>query len=37
MLAIRLNYVTKEHAQPALNLLTEVGKMLTSLRNHLKE
>jgi four helix bundle protein len=35
MLAIRLNYLTREQTQPVMNLLTEVSKMLTSLRNQL--
>jgi len=36
-LSIRLNYLTEEQAKHALNLLTKVGKMLTSLRRRLKE
>jgi len=36
-LAIRLNYLTQENAQYALNLSTEVGKMLTVLRRRLTD
>lgn len=35
MLAIRLQYITSAQAQPALDLITEVSKMLTSLRSKL--
>jgi four helix bundle protein len=35
MLAIRLEYVKPEQAQPALDLITEISKMLTSLRDKL--
>ena len=37
MLAIRLNYLKQEQAQHGFNLLTEVSKMLTSLRTRLRE
>ena len=37
MLAIRLKYLSQEQAQPTLDLLTEVSKMLTSLRSRLTE
>ena len=37
MLAIRLKYVAPEQAQHTLNLLTEVSKMLTTLRSRLAE
>ena len=37
MLAIRLKYVTQEQAAHALNLVTEVSKMLTALRSRLNE
>ena len=37
MLAIRLKYVTQEQAEYALNLVTEVSKMLTALRSRLNE
>lgn len=32
MLAIRLNYLTSEQANPTLSLITEISKMITSLR-----
>ena len=35
MLAVRLGYLTRETASPALGLVTEVSKMLTSLRARL--
>jgi four helix bundle protein len=35
MLAIRLEYLTQEQARHSLNLVTEISKMLTSLRNRL--
>jgi four helix bundle protein len=35
MLAVRLNYVTNEQAGPVLALITEISKMLTTLRNRL--
>jgi four helix bundle protein len=37
MLAIRLQYITQEQAQHALDLLTEISKMLTALRSRLSE
>ena len=37
MLAIRLNYLTENEASLALGLITENSKMLTALRNRLKE
>ena len=37
MLAIRLKYLTQEQAQHALNSVTEVSKMLISLRSRLNE
>jgi four helix bundle protein len=37
MLAVRLCYVTEEDASVAFGLITENSKMLTSLRNRLKE
>jgi four helix bundle protein len=35
MLAIRLNYLTSEQAKSTLLLITEISKMLTTLRNRL--
>jgi four helix bundle protein len=35
MLAIRLEYLADTQAQPALNLITEISKMLTTLRRRL--
>ena len=35
MLAIRLKYLTNNQAQPALDLITEISKMLTTLRHRL--
>lgn len=35
MLAVRLKYLSTEEAKPALNLITEVSKMLTVLRGRL--
>ena len=35
MLSVRLGYITPETAAPALQLITEVSKMLTSLRSRL--
>jgi len=35
MLAVRLGYLTRESASPALGLVTEISKMLTSLRARL--
>ena len=37
MLAVRLNYITQAEASTAFALVTEVSKMLTSLRSRLKE
>ncbi|HET6929194.1 MAG TPA: four helix bundle protein [Candidatus Acidoferrum sp.] len=37
MLAARLNYVTREEARPALELITEISKMLAVLRKRLKD
>jgi four helix bundle protein len=36
MLAIRLAYLSQEEAQRALNLITEISKMLTVLRRELR-
>nr|WP_236849430.1 four helix bundle protein [Chlorogloeopsis fritschii] len=33
MLAVRLNYVTQPQAELTLSLITQISKMLTSLRN----
>ncbi|MDB9475296.1 four helix bundle protein [Dolichospermum circinale] len=33
MLAVRLNYLTSEQANPTLSLILEISKMLTSLRS----
>ena len=35
MLAVRLHYVRAETAGPAFDLITDISKMLTSLRSHL--
>ena len=35
MLAVRLKYLSTEEAEPTLNLITEVSKMLTVLRGRL--
>jgi four helix bundle protein len=35
MLSVRLGYLTRESASPALSLITEISKMLTSLRARL--
>jgi four helix bundle protein len=35
MLSIRLNYITELEAHPALELITEISKMLTTLRSRL--
>lgn len=35
MLALRLDYLTDDQAIPVLNLITEISKMLTILRNRL--
>jgi len=37
MLAVRLKYITQAEAATAFGLVTEVSKMLTSLRSRLKE
>ena len=37
MLAVRLNYVVESDAAAAFGLITENSKMLTALRNRLKE
>ena len=37
MLAIRLKYLSDVQAANALSLITEISKMLTALRNRLKE
>ena len=37
ILSIRLNYLTTEQTQPALNILTEISKMLITLRKRLSE
>ncbi|HEX2203598.1 MAG TPA: four helix bundle protein [Longimicrobium sp.] len=36
MLSVRLGYLTAESAAPALSLVTEISKMLTSLRSRLQ-
>jgi four helix bundle protein len=36
MLALRLGYLSPDHAQPALDLITEISKMLTTLRKSLR-
>jgi hypothetical protein len=35
MLALRLSYLSEADAKPTLNLITEISKMLTTLRNRL--
>ena len=35
VLAVRLKYLTQEQARPALSVITEISKMLTSLRSRL--
>jgi len=35
MLAVRLRYLSQEETTAALNLITEISKMLTALRNRL--
>jgi len=35
MLAIRLGYITEEAAEPALDLIVEISKMLTTMRKRL--
>jgi four helix bundle protein len=37
LLAIRLNYISEIQAKKAINLQTEIGKMLATLRNKLKQ
>ncbi len=37
MLALRLGYLTENEGSVALGLITENSKMLTALRNRLKE
>jgi four helix bundle protein len=37
MLAVRLKYISQEEAATAFALLTEISKMLTSLRSRLRE
>ena len=37
MLAVRLVYLTNDEAEPSLNLITEISKMLTTLRKRLLE
>ena len=37
MLAVRLNYLRQEEASPTFELIIEISKMLTSLRNKLLE
>jgi len=37
MLAVRLNYVEGEQAQPTLGLITEISKMITAIRIKLQE
>lgn len=37
MLAVRLGYLSEQTAAPALGLITEISKMLTALRNRVKE
>ncbi len=36
MLALRLGYLTDDHAAPAFALITEIGKMLSTLRSRLR-
>jgi four helix bundle protein len=35
MLALRLNYVSEQDVKPSMALITEISKMLTSLRRRL--
>jgi len=35
MLCVRLHYLPQEEATPALELITEISKMLTSLRKRI--
>ena len=37
MLSVRLGYTEKAEAQPVLNLITEISKMLTVLRSRLSD
>jgi len=37
MLSVRLGYTERGEAQPVLNLITEISKMLTVLRSRLSE
>jgi four helix bundle protein len=37
MLAVRLNYVTPEQAEPTLSLITEISKMITAIRIKLRD
>jgi four helix bundle protein len=37
MLAVRLSYLSQSEASSAFSLITEISKMLTALRNRLKE
>jgi four helix bundle protein len=37
MLAVRLDYIKQDEAEPALSLTTEISKMLTVLRSRLAE
>ena len=37
MLAVRLKYITQAEASAAFGLVSEISKMLTSLRNRLRE
>ncbi|HEX7240845.1 MAG TPA: four helix bundle protein [Longimicrobiaceae bacterium] len=36
MLSVRLGYLSEDTATPTLHLVTEISKMLTSLRNRLR-
>ena len=35
MLAVRLNYISQIQANPTLSIITEISKMLTTLRNRI--
>ena len=37
MLAVRLSYLSDEQAKAALNLITEISKMITAIRNKLRD
>ena len=37
LLALELQFTTLEQAQPVLDLIVEISKMLTSLRNRLQQ